>query len=212
MREAGRLRGAPVTGRGDVPDRASGPRGWVAARVTGGRWWVRAPLLAVLAWIGWRIFENPLAPSIFDGITLGFHEMGHAFFSWSGHRILTAAGGTLFQLGVPLAAALYLLLRQNDPFGATVCLFWLGTALVGAGIYAADARAQALPLVSPFGPVDVDSHDWTVVLMKYGMLSRDEVIGGWLQRTGFVAMLVSLLLGAWVLRVMAVASRETARG
>ena len=37
----------------------------------------------------------------------------------------------------------YLLVKQRDPFGAAVCLFWLGTACIGAGIYAADARAQA---------------------------------------------------------------------
>lgn len=89
------------------------------------------------------------------------------------------------------------------PFGATVCLFWLGTALVDAGVYAADARAQALPLVSPFGPVDVDSHDWTVVLMKLGLLSRDQAIGGALVGAGRVVMSASLAAGAWVLWVMA---------
>ena len=40
------------------------------------------------------------------------------------------------EIGIPLAAGLYLLRKQHDPFGAAVCLFWCGTALVGAGIYA----------------------------------------------------------------------------
>lgn len=172
-------------------------------RTAGRRWWVRAPLLLLLAWILRGVWTDPLAGSLFDGITLGFHEMGHAFFLWSGNRILTAAGGTLFQLGVPLGAAAYLAWKQRDPFGAVVCLFWLGTALVGAGVYAADARAQELPLVSPFGPVDVDSHDWTVVLMKFGILSRDREIGAALIGLGKAVMVVSLLAGAWVLRVMA---------
>lgn len=103
------------------------------------------------------------------------------------------------------AAGVYLALKQRDPFGAAVCLFWLGTALVGAGVYAADARAQALPLVSPFGPVDVDSHDWTVVLLKYGKLSQDARIGGALQTAGTFAMVASLAAGAWILRIMATA-------
>jgi hypothetical protein len=178
-------------------------RSWVGDRVEGRVWWYRAPLLLVLAWILKGYLDDPTGASIFSGINLGFHEMGHAAFSWFGNRILTAAGGTIFELAVPLAAGVYLAVKQRDPFGATVCLFWLGTALVGAGVYAADARAQALPLVSPFGPVDVDSHDWTVVLLKYGNLSQDAHIGAALRRCGFSAMIASLVAGTWVLRVMA---------
>ena len=176
---------------------------WIRARVAGQRWWVRAPLLVVLAWILAAHLRDPLYTSIFYGINLGFHEMGHALFSWSGHRILTAAGGTLLELAIPLGAGVYLLRTQHDPFGAAVCVFWLGTALVGAGMYAADARAQALPLVSPFGPIDVDSHDWTVVLMKYGRLSQDQAIGGAIRTAGLVAMAAGIGGGAWVLWMMA---------
>jgi len=146
---------------------------------------------------------DPQNTSIFDGVTLAFHEMGHAAFSWLGSALLTTAGGTIFQLGIPLAAGAYLLVKQRDPFGAAVCVFWLGTALFSAGVYAADARAQALPLVSPFGPVDPTSHDWTVMLMRFGRLSQDEAIGAALRRTGVLAMVLSLLAGSWVLRVMA---------
>lgn len=168
----------------------------------GRNWWYRCPVLLVLAWLFRGYLTEADYGTLFSGLTLGFHETGHAFFQWSGNRILTAAGGTLFQLAVPTGAALYLLLRQRDPFGATVGLFWLGTSLVDAGRYAADARAQALPLVSPFGPVDVDSHDWTVVLMKFGMLSRDQAIGGTFQNVGLAVMAASLLAGTWVLWLM----------
>jgi hypothetical protein len=134
--------------------------------------------------------------------------MGHAAFSWFGSGLLTTAGGTIFQLGIPLAAGAYLLVKQRDPFGAAFCLFWLGTALFGAGVYAADARAQALPLVSPFGPVDPTSHDWTVMLMRFGRLSQDEAIGAALRRSGIVAMGLAIVAGAWVLRVMAAEGRD----
>lgn len=179
---------------------------WIEARVSGKIWWYRAPLLLIFAWILSGYFDDPTSSSIFDGINLGFHEMGHAAFMWFGNRILTTAGGTIFQLGIPVVAGAYLLHKQRDPFGAAVCVFWLGTALIGAGVYAADARAQALPLVSPFGPVDVDSHDWTVLLMKYGKLSQDARIGGALQRAGLFSMMLSLSLSAWVLRIMAVST------
>ena len=177
-------------------------RAWVEARVRGKSWWVRAPVLLVLVLILRGYFGDPQHSSIFDGVNLAFHEMGHAAFFWLGDRILTTAGGTIFQLGIPIAAGAYLLFKQHDPFGAAVCVFWLGTAMFGAGIYAADARAQALPLVSPFGPVDSDSHDWTVMLLKWGMLSRDQEIGGALRSGGITAMVLALAVGAWVLWVM----------
>jgi hypothetical protein len=170
--------------------------------VRGKLWWVRAPVLLVLFLILRGYFGDPEHSSIFDGVNLAFHEMGHAAFFWLGDRILTTAGGTIFQLGIPIAAGGYLLYKQHDPFGAAVCVFWLGTSLFNAGIYAADARAQALPLVSPFGPVDSDSHDWTVMLLKWGMLSRDQEIGGALRNGGLLAMWLSLSVGAWVLWVM----------
>jgi hypothetical protein len=200
--------------RRDAADAEAGParsglRAWVEARVAGKAWWARAPLLLVFAWILRGYVDHPLYASIFDGINLGFHEMGHAAFFWLGNPILTTAGGTIFQLGIPIAAGAYLLVKQRDPFGATVCLFWLGTALCGAGVYAADARAQALPLVSPFGPVDVDSHDWTVMLMKYGMLTKDAAIGAALRNAGLAAMVAALVAGAWVLRVMSTAPQAT---
>lgn len=189
--------------------RQAGPEAlaWVRARAEGKVWWYRAPLLLVLAWILRGYAADPLRSSIFSGISLGFHEMGHAAFSWFGNSMLTAAGGTIFELGVPIAAGVYLLIKQRDPFGAAVCLFWLGTALVGSGVYAADARAQVLPLVSPFGPVDVDSHDWTFILMKYGMLTKDEAIGGALKGAGMAIMTVSTVVGSWLVWTMASVNR-----
>jgi len=178
-------------------------RDWLVERVSGQVWWYRVPVVLALMWILRGYLEFRGGGSIFGGVNLAFHEMGHAFFFWSGDRILTAAGGTIFEVGIPIAAGAYLALRQRDPFGAVVCLFWLGTALVGVGVYAADARAQALPLVSPFGPVDVDSHDWTVILLKYGKLSRDQAIGGAFQTAGMWAMSASIALQLFVMAIMA---------
>jgi hypothetical protein len=210
---------APGTSGGAGPEQgAAGPRpavldrvhAWVAGCVVGRTWYYRAPLLLLFAWYLGRYFVDPQRGSIFDALTLGFHEMGHAAFGLLGNHMLMVAGGTVFQLLVPTVAGLYLLVKQRDPFGAMVCLFWLGTSLVGAGVYAADARAQALPLVSPFGPIDVDSHDWTVMLMRVGMLSKDKEIGAFLVESGKLAMILAMAGGAWVLRVMATTRPEEA--
>lgn len=199
----------PPRGGGDPPLQgeprswARQARTWLEVRVEGQRWWYRLPLLLVMAWLLRGYLTQFQYSTIFSGITLGFHEMGHAFFGWFGNRTLTAAGGTIFQLAVPLGAALYLLVKQRDPFGATVGIFWLGTSLVDAGIYAADALVQELPLVSPFGPVDSSSHDWTTLLLRVGRISRAQEIGGALQAAGLWVMVASILAGAWILRLMA---------
>lgn len=196
--------GGPATSGG------AGPVRWVRESVQGQIWWYRAPLLLILFWI-WKDYPgDPLHTSIFDGISLGFHEAGHAAFMWSGNRFLTVAGGTLFELGIPLVAAGYLLVKQRDPFGATVCLFWMGTAFWHTAAYAGDARAQALPLVSPFGPVDVDSHDWTYMLMRVGKLSQDTEIARDFRTVARILMVGSMVAGAWVLWIMARAGRSGA--
>jgi hypothetical protein len=56
----------------------------------------------------------------------------------------------------------------------------------------------------------VDSHDWTVMLMKYGMLSRDQEIGAALRSAGVLAMALAIALGAWVLWVMRASTVEPA--
>jgi hypothetical protein len=58
--------------------------------------------------------------------------------------------------------------------------------------------------VSPFGPVEVDSHDWTVMQMMYGMLSRDHAIGAGIRRAGLIGLVGAMGGGGWVLRVMGV--------
>jgi hypothetical protein len=175
----------------------------VEAYVHGQRWWIRLPLLLVLAWFLRGYLVEPGYRTLFSGITLGFHEMGHAVFIWFRIDLLTAAGGTMAQLAVPLGAAAYLLVKQRDPFGATVGTFWLGTSLVGAGRYAADARARELPLVSPFGPVDASSHDWAFMLGELGLLRWDRAIGGAMHDAGVLVMAASVAAGVWVLWLMA---------
>jgi hypothetical protein len=167
--------------------------------------------LVILYWLYSGYPGDPLHTTIFDGISLGFHEAGHAAFMWTGNRLLTVAGGTLFELGIPIVAAAYLLFKQRDPFGALVCVFWMGTAFWHTAAYAGDARAQALPLVSPFGPVDVDSHDWTYMLMRFGMLSRDWEIAAYFRLIARYAMLGSLFGGAWVVWIMRKAGRTSAQ-
>jgi hypothetical protein len=126
-------------------------RACVQVSATEHPWLPRALALAWLAWIWMGFFGGEPPSSLrnpFGAMSLIIHESGHAALMWSGSRLWTVAGGTLFQLAVPRLIA-WLFWRQRDVYAVTVALFWLGTSLVDAGIYAADARAQLLPRVSP---------------------------------------------------------------
>ena len=159
-------------------------------------------ILRVLA-VGWcvRIFVGTLGDreyrSLWSGITLGFHELGHIVLMPLG-MFPGVAGGTLFQLAIPALAA-FLLHRQGDPVGFSVGLVWLGTALVEMGAYVGDARARALQLVSPFSGEPI--HDWEWMLGRVGLLEQDLLLGGVCHFSGVVLMAAALLLGVNALLV-----------
>jgi hypothetical protein len=170
-------------------------RAWAAGR----RWWPRAPLLAYLAWAGWRQLTDPDYGSVFSGITLGIHELGHVLFGPLG-AWLGVAGGSITQLAAPAAAA-WLLYRQRDYFGAAVGGAWLSMSLSSMAVYVADARAEALPLVS-LGGGDV-VHDWNYLLGSVHLLAYDARIAGLVRLLAFAVLAMSVWLGAWLCVVMA---------
>lgn len=158
----------------------------------------------MLAWLLWGYLGDPAHSSLVDGINLVVHEAGHLLFGWFG-RLPGMAGGTVAELLAPVLVGAHFVRRRED-FGAAVCLFWLGTALAHVGVYAADARAQALPLVSPVS--GSPEHDWTYLLLRFGALRHDRLIGGLFQAAGLGSMAASVAAGAWSLRQHARASRR----
>ena len=172
----------------------------IADAAPGKIWWYRAPLLLPLAWILYRHLGAEDYSSIFGGLNLAIHEAGHMLFTWSGSDFLTVAGGTFFQCLCPVFAGV-MFYRQKDFFAITVALFWLGTNFAHIAPYAADARAQLLPLVSPFS--GAPGHDWNYLLGTLGLLPRDQMVGGAFRATGMLTMGASLVAGVWVLRIMA---------
>lgn len=135
---------------------------------------------------------------MFAGINLVIHEAGHLALGWFG-TTPGILGGTLFELGAPLAAGAAFH-RQRDDFGVAVAAFWLGTALVDVGLYAADARTRAIPLVSPVSGDPV--HDWGWILGRLGLLAHDRAIGAGIRGLGLLTMAGSLVLGAAVVRAI----------
>ena len=154
------------------------------------RTWDYPRLLLTLglgAW-GWYLGTHPGSWSFgLDDVNLAIHETGHLIFLPFGEW-LTVAGGTLFQLLVPLSFAAYFA-RRGDRYAATVPLWWAGENLFGIARYVSDARAQALPLVGG------GEHDWTWMLYELDVLHRELEIGRAVHGAGIVVVMGATVLG-----------------
>lgn len=121
--------------------------------------------------------------TLLDGVDLAIHETGHLVFGPFG-EFIGFAGGTLFQLIMPLTFVGYFV-RRGDQHAASVALWWVGQNCGHIAWYVADARAMALPLVGG------GEHDWNYLLGDLGLLPRDQAIAHAIVVTG-----VLLVLGA----------------
>ena len=183
-----------------------GMRNWLTARgadaaawAEGRAWQARGALLLVLAYFGWRHLTDPEYGGLFAGLTLGVHELGHVLFSPFGDWLATA-GGSLVQVAAPVALA-YGFLRQRDYFAIAVAGAWEGMSLSNLATYIADARAQELPLVSPFS--DEPQHDWSYLLGSAGLLPQDHLIAALVRLVAFLALVGSLGFGVRLCVIMA---------
>jgi hypothetical protein len=168
-------------------------------------WLLRLPILLWLAYLLVRYFQDPSASSLWGGVNLGFHEMGHILFGFF-PEFLAVAGGTLTEMAIPLVVA-WLFVRRREDFGAAVALFWFATVLMGTAVYAGDARARVLPLVSPFSGDPL--HDWYYMLGRLGLLYRDQTIAALFRTGGLLVMAGSVVLGARILWLMATDPERT---
>ena len=144
---------------------------------------------------------------LFKGLNLGFHEMGHVIFSPLG-EFMAVAGGSIFQCLVPLLSTL-MFVRQRDYFGIAVCFGWLSTNLFDVAIYAGDARALALPLVTPFKGGEETIHDWNYILDRLNMMQYDYLFAGALRLLAVISTLFCLTLGLWLVINMMNSPKKT---
>ena len=161
--------------------------------------------------IGFSLLLIPVSLSAFgsdygqipllSGINVAIHEFGHYLFMPFG-EMMTILGGSLFQVIFPLAFVWYFLYgkeEHRDRHAAMVCSWWSGINLLQVSIYAADARAGQLMLLSgATGEDDPEGHDWRNLFSMWGVLNRDTVYAGRMRGFAALVCLVSIAYGLWL--------------
>jgi hypothetical protein len=152
--------------------------------------WARIALIAGLAYWTWQFARTPISADAMDAFlhlpNLVFHEAGHMIFSPLG-QFMTVLGGSLMQVLIPVVAAIAFV-KQRQPFGAAICVWWAGQNLVDLAPYIADARALQLVLLGGKTGAEVEGHDWEFILTRLRLLHRDQAIGRAAHMLGMVIM------------------------
>ena len=169
-----------------------------------------AALVLVVAWgfvLAAADYKNPPTSfSFMHSILLPIHEAGHVFFRLFG-EFMTIAGGSLFQLLLPFGIGVAFLVKQRDPFGAAMCLWWTGASLVDLSPYIWDALDPQLILLGGHTGED-GPHDWIYILERLGSLRRAHGWGTAAHHLGVLVMAGSIAWGASWLWKMAPWRRE----
>jgi hypothetical protein len=153
--------------------------------------WDPIPRWALLAWSGfYLLFLYQAARGtgfllLMDGVFVPIHEGGHLLFRFFG-ELLNITGGTLLQLGVPVALAIYFLF-QRQAQGVAFCMFFFFEQFLPIATYMADARRQDLPLLT-IGDGDYVIHDWNYLFSKVGLLQHDIQIAAAVRFIGWLGM------------------------
>jgi hypothetical protein len=146
----------------------------------------RVAAVTALALYGVAILRDP-GFTLIDNVNLPIHETGHIVFSAFG-ELVTALGGTLFQLIVPAVFVGYFL-KRRDQFAASVALWWVAENFWNIAVYVADAQEQALPLVGG------GEHDWAFILAELDVLQQDARIAAMVRFAGTLLFVVAILWG-----------------
>jgi hypothetical protein len=154
--------------------------------------WARVtPLVLIVSLLFFGLFLYALVrdmemPHLMDNVFMQIHAGGHALFRVFG---LTAAvaGGTFLQLFVPFALGCYFI-RQRQPLGVALCMFFFFEQFLPIARYMADAQAQQLPWIS-IGRYESLIHDWNYLFTQLGVLSYDTVVAGIVRSIGCLGMI-----------------------
>ncbi len=163
-------------------------------------WWWRAPLMLLMAYWTIRHLTSPYFPEyrcLITPINLAIHEAGHLLFNPRAFGMfIQIAAGSVAQCLFPVLLIIPFL-KQRDYFAIAICFGLLGVNLFEVAIYAADAQARNLTLVSPVTANPI--HDWAYLLRALGIhLRHARTVAHCIRGLGTFSMLLCLMPGSWM--------------
>lgn len=167
-------------------------------------------LLAVaLPIAGYVTFPNSITYSLFFPVSIfitSIHELGHfipymvlsIFGAQSDSaRFIIVAGGTIFQILVPMLFVTYFLAVNRKYALACISLVLLGGSIYLAGHYMSTAQAPSGAAITPFGTQvqfesDPSIHDWRYMLSTLNLLGRTPELSKFTMDFSYVLILVGI--------------------
>lgn len=164
----------------------------------------RTLLFIVFFFWGWSFIlmdmkTNEIGQSFMHNINLVFHEAGHVVFRIFG-QFMMVLGGTLGQLIIPVIVIVAFIWKNQDNFGASIGLWWLGQSMMDVAPYINDARAGQIMLLGGVTGQDAPGfHDWRNILHDLNMLEQDHAVARVVDTTGEIIMILSMIWGGYIL-------------
>lgn len=162
----------------------------------------RFAFILLLGGVSIIVLSGRVVPFL-NSLDLIFHEAGHVILFFLGEYAMIL-GGTIGQLTIPSMFAVYFL-RENNFYAVSVMLWWFGENFINISVYAADVRAQTLPLLGG----DSSIHDWNYLLGKVGLLEYDLLISWAFWLIGAVLMFAALTIAVLAIFRMSVDKSST---
>jgi hypothetical protein len=88
-----------------------------------------------------------------------------------------------------------LLVKSKDPFGSSICFWWVGENFLDISIYMNDAERMWLPLLggrfghsAPYGV-----HDWNYIFTELNVLGLCQYFAKFVFFLGFLIIIISLM-------------------
>ena len=143
-------------------------------------------------------YSAELNNSFMHLINLVFHEAGHVIFRLFG-QFMMVLGGSLLQLLVPVVF-MVAFIRKQDPFAASIMLWWLAQSMMDLVAYIDDAQRQEMWLLGGVQGKDMPGiHDWNNILGQLGMLDYAHSLAVFTSWLAIILMLLAFYWGASLL-------------
>jgi hypothetical protein len=166
----------------------------------------RVLLTLALIPVGRRMFgswDDPVGIPLLGDIDLAIHEFGHMLFMPFGIQVFgetgVIMGGSLTQIALPLVFAGYFAFskKHRDIHAASICFWWAAVNVADVAIYAHDARARQLMLISGTTGQESDGHDFYNLFSMWGVLERDIVYAARMRALAGFMMFAATIVGVF---------------